>query len=810
MGDFLQDARYGVRALLKAPGFTLVAVLTLALGIGANTAIFSVVSGVVLRPLDYLEPERLMWFWDKQPDLDQAPLSAPDYLDFQAQNKSFENIAGVRPLNFNLTGQGDPERVRGVVVTANFFEMLHVTPALGRAFRPEEGLAGAPRVAVISHGFWQQRFGGDANIVGRSITLNEEPVTIIGVAPKGFGFISDAMFWLNPKRIVPEVFSNFQRDHLTMRGMHYLLVLGRLKPGATLAQAQADIETIMARGQQDFPVEARHFMRLTPLHEVLVGDVRPTMMALAVAVGFVLLIACANVANLLLARATARQREIAIRRALGAGRWRIVRQLLTESLLLAIAGGGLGLLIAFWGVDLIVTASPPDLPRVSAIRVDRIVLAFTAGISILAGLLFGFAPAFSASRGGLNEVLKEGGRGGSGGAQRSPLRSLLVVGEVALSLVLLTGAGLLLRSMARLLEVKPGFRAENLVTMWVSFASSKYSKAGATEAFARDLLPRLESLPGVEGVTMTNDLPLEGQDTTSYPRLEGRAEGQEERTLVGMHAVTPGYFRTMGVPLLRGRDFDARDASNAPPVVIINDAAAKKFWPGQDPIGKRVGLFGSGPNAPMSEIVGVVGDVKHNGLSAPLSYEAYAPFAQNPWAYLSIVVRTKADPGAMVAAVRKEVRAIDAEQPVYAVRTMDAVMGETLAQRRATLALAGVFAALALVLAAVGIYGVMSYAVSQRGHEIGIRIALGAQRRDIFRLIVGRGMLLIGAGVALGLVGAFGVTRFLRTLLFGVQPHDPLTFAAVAALLVGVALLACWLPARRATKVDPLVALRYE
>jgi putative ABC transport system permease protein len=548
---------------------------------------------------------------------------------------------------------------------------------------------------------------------------------------------------------------------------------------------------------------------LTTLHEVLVSDVRPTMLALAVAVGFVLLIACANVANLLLARATARQREIAIRRALGAGRGRIVRQLLTESLLLAIAGGGLGLMLAYWGVDLIVTASPPDLPRISDIRVDRVVLGFTAAISILAGLLFGFAPAFSASRGGLNEVLKEGGRGGSGGAQRSRLRSLLVVGEVALSLVLLTGAGLLLRSMASLLEVKPGFNAENLTTMQVSFASSKYSQPGKTEAFVGELLPRLESLPGVEGVAMTNDLPFEGQDTTSYPRLEGRAEGQEERTLVGMHVVNPAYFRALQIPLLRGRVFDTRDASNAPPVVIINDAAAKKFWPGQDPIGKRVGLFGS-REAPLSEIVGVVGDVKHNRLNAPVSYEAYAPIAQNPWAYLSIVVRTKGDSGAMVAAVRKEVRAIDADQPVYGVRSMDEVMGETLAQRRATLALVGVFAGLALVLAAVGIYGVMSYAVSQRWHEIGIRIALGAQRGDIFRLVVGRGMLLIGAGVALGLVGAFGVTRFLRTLLFGVKPHDPLTFAGVAALLVIVALVACWMPARRATRVDPLVALRYE
>jgi putative ABC transport system permease protein len=566
---------------------------------------------------------------------------------------------------------------------------------------------------------------------------------------------------------------------------------------------------VVARLQKEYESNRNHSVRLRTLHDQITGEARPALLVLMVAVGFVLLIGCANLANLLLARASSRQREIAIRSALGAGRVRILRQLLTESLLLAALGGTLGVALAYWGLQGLLAIASEQLPRASDVRLDGSILAFAAGLSLLTGLLFGLAPALDAARADIGETLKEGGRT-TAGRTRHRLRALLVVGEVALSLVLLAGAGLLTRSMFRLLEVKPGFRPDNLITMWVSFSSSKYSSGRSSADFLRELLPRLEALPGVQGVAVSNDLPLEGQDTTSNPVAEGRQAPPGEELLMGMHAVNPGYFRAMGIPLLRGRELDARDITGATPVMVINETAAKRLFGDADPIGKHIGGLFGGENDPQPEVVGVVGDVRHNGLSQPASLDAYAPVAQQPWSHFSITLRAPGDPAPLVAAVRKEVLAVDPDMPVYGVRTMNEVMGETVAQRRVTLVFTAVFAAMALLLAAIGIYGVMSYGVTQRWHEIGVRVALGAQRADILRLVLTEGMLLAAIGVLLGVVGSLGLTRFLAGLLFGVEPGDSLTFASVVMLLALVALAACYVPARRATRVDPIVALRYE
>ncbi len=806
MHTILQDIRYGCRALLRNPGFTAVAVLALALGIGANSAIFSVVNAVLLRPLPYEEPGALVWFNEIQPpDCQTCPFSAPDFLDFQAQNQSFEQMAGVRQFSFNLTGQGPAELVRGAVVSVNFLSFLRLHPVLGRDFLPEEGQAGAARVALVSYGAWQRRFGGDPQVLGRKLTLNNEIATIIGVLPRGFSFSRNTELWLNPHNRVPEVFPNYAGDILTQRGMHYLPVLGRLKPGVSLVQAQADIHTIVSRLQEQF--KHKHGVHLVSLHERSTGQVRTTLLVLLAAVAFVLLIACANVANLLLARATVREREMAIRAALGAGRWRIARQMLTENIILALLGGGVGLLLAYAGVDLLVASNPQDLPRLSEIRVDGAVLAFTLGASLLTGLLFGLVPALQASLPHLGEVLKEGGRSGSGSARRHWLRSGLVVSEVALSLMLLVGAGLLMRSFSRLLDVNPGFDPRNLTTLWISFSGEKYKHGAVTDRFLEQFLPRLQAMPGVTGVAVCNDLPLEGQDTNGNPTIEGHPPARPgEEPLVGQHVINPDYFRTMGIPLLKGRALTERDRTGSTQVAVINQAMAEKFWPGENPLGKRFSLFSDG----FTEVVGVVGNVKHNGLSAVTSLDAYAPIAQVSWGVLSFTVRSAGDPTALVAAVRREVQALDPELPVHDVRPMSQVMAETVASRRLTVSLIGLFAAIALTLAAVGIYGVMSYAVTQRTHEIGIRMALGAQRADVLRLVLGHGMSVASIGVVLGLAGSFWLTRLISSLLFSVSATDPLTFSGVAAFLVLVALAACYIPSRRAMRVDPMVALRYE
>jgi len=812
MTTFLQDIQFGFRMLLKSRGLAAIAIFALALGIGANTAIFSVINTVLLRALPYPQPDQLAWFWESQPNLEQAPFSAADFLDYQAQNQSFQQIATIRRLSFNLTGQGAAERIPGMVATPNVFSLLGIHPILGRDFLLEEGAFGAPRRALLTFGFWQSHFAGDRAVVGRRLTLDNQPVQIIGVLPANFRYGgTDVLLWVNPVNVVPEVFSTFpdwEKNIRNNRETHYLSIVGRLKPGVALSQAQSDINTIVARLHQQYPVTTGHNVRLIPLRELSAGPVRQTLVILLGVVGLVLLIACANVANLLLSRAVTRRREIAIRTALGAGRLRIVRQLLTESMLLSFVGGALGLALAWGLVRLLVAASPEQLPRVQEIALDLRVLLFTLGVSLLTGLLFGLAPALAATRHSLGHFLKEAGRGSAESLAHNRLRGVLVVTEVAFSLVLLVCAGLLGRSFVRMLEVNPGFRPDHMVTMWMNFTSANYAPKGRPTQFLEQLLPLAAALPSVEGVAISNDLPLEGDDTTTgLSDVEGRAPfPRGQQPLVGVHAVNPGYFRSMGIPQLRGREFSARDNANSTPVVIINQKLAETLWPGQDALGKHFHLMGD----KQSEVVGVVGNVLHNGLGESVSLESYLAFPQNPWSYVGLAVRTDGDPGAVYGAVRSLVAQIDPELPVHDMRPMEQVVAETMASRRLTLWLVGAFAALAFVLASVGIYGVMSYAVTERVHEIGVRMALGAQRRDVLRLVVGHGMRHAAIGLLLGSVAAFFAARAMTTLLFGIRPGDPLTFIGIAVVLALAALVACYIPARRATSVDPMVALRYE
>jgi putative ABC transport system permease protein len=811
--SFMQDLRYGVRSLVKNPGFAAVAILTLALGIGANTAIFSVVNAVLIRPLPYPHPDQLVWFIDVQPQLSSAPLSAGEFITYRDQNHTLSQIAAYRPLNFTHTGMGDAERLRGGVVTPQYFSIFGVTPVLGRDFTEADGKPGAPRVTILTNPYWQTKFGGDPGVIGRTLALNGESITVIGVLPKDLSDLGSLSLFLNPKYGVPEVFPGGADPSTT--GTHYMQIVGRLKPGITLAQAQTEFSSLVSGLEKSLktPADQAHGVRIITLSDYVLGDARPMLLTLLAVVGLVLLIACANVANLLLARSSARTREMAVRAAIGATPWRLARQLVTEGALLGFLGGLASLPLGYAGVKAIVAAKPEGLPRLDSIHLDARVLVFTFAIAVLAGIIFGLAPALRGMRISAAESLKQAGRAGSGGARQNWTRSMLVVSEVALSLVLLAGAGLLMRSFVRLLEVKPGFRPDRIFMFSLSFSGPKYRDSEHhPERMAQFIqtLGRLRALPGVESVATSNDIPLNGQDTTSYPQILGEsALAANQQIIVGMHAISPGYFHEMGIPLLRGREISERDIPGASAAAVINQAFAQRVWPGQDPIGKQFRLF-QNTNQQPEEVVGVVGNVKHNGLETDDSMDAYESVAQQPWPYAVVAVRTTQGSEALLPSIRAVIAGYDPDLAVYGVRSMAEITAESLGSRRLTLTLVGLFAALALLLATIGIYGVMSYVVAARTQEIGIRMALGAQQHDIFKLVVGQGMALAGAGLVLGLIAAAGLTRFLTSLLFHVKAFDPVTYGAVTVLLGGVALLACYIPARRATRVDPLVALRYE
>lgn len=800
METLFRDVRYGFRGLLKRPGFTVIALVALALGIGANTAIFSLVNAVVLRPLPYPEPDRLVWVWGSFSGGNRASVSPPDYLDYRSQNKSFEQLAATVSVTASatLTGSGEPERLNASVVTGNYFQALGVTPLLGRGFSLDNEQSGNDQVTVLSHELWQRRFGGDPGIVNKRIILDSKSFEVIGIMPKDLTFPQNADLW------VP---LSFDRDEgMKVRAAHFLRPIGRLKPGVSVAQAQADTDAIAAQLEQQFPKSNTTWkLRLEPLRERLIGNSRSGLFILFGAVGFVLLIACANVANLLLVRATARQKEIALRTALGASRMRIVRQLITESLLLAVVGGALGALLAAWGIDLLVTLTRDSVPPTAIVKIDATVLGFTFLVSLLTGLLFGLVPAFRTVKLNLSDTLKEGAKS-SEATFRNRTRSLLVVFESALAVVLLVGAGLLVRSLIALQNTNPGFDANNVLTLRVDLPRGKYDTAEKSSNFYQQLEQRLAGVPGIESVGLITELPLSGQPNDTPFTVEGRppvAPGEEFGT--DFRRVNQKYFEAMRIPLLRGRNFTEQEVRDNAQVVVVSEALVNTAFPNEEPLGKR--LVTNLSDKPF-EIVGIVGDIRHRSLEFQPYAAMYMPTVQS--GRMNVVLRTQGDPLSLVPAVRKEVQAIDRDQPIAAVRTMDEWVDRSTATPRYRTTLLGLFAGLAMILAATGIYGVMSYSVAQRTHEIGVRMALGARRGDVLRLVVSQGMLLVVVGLAIGLIAAFGLTRLMESLLFGVTAKDPITFVIVAGLLAAVAFIACYIPARRATKVNPLTALRYE
>jgi putative ABC transport system permease protein len=802
MDSILKDIRYGFRSFLKRPGFTAIALMALALGIGANTAIFSLVNAVVLRPLPYPDPDRLVWMYGNiRNGGNRASVSPLDFLDYRAQNKTFEQFAasGTTPIYKNLTGSGDPERLTASSVTGNYFDAFGIAPALGRGFSLENEKPGQDQVVVLSHALWQNRFGGDPAIINKTIVLDGKACEVIGVMPADLRLPQAADLW------VP---LNFDVDpEMKLRKAHFLRPIGRLKQGVSLTQAQADTDLIAAQLERQFPDSNTGWnLRLLSLREQLVGRSRVTLLVLFGAVGFVLLIACANVANLLLVRAAARHKEIALRTALGASRLRILRQMITESLLLAILGGALGALLATWGVRLLVTLSEDSLPPTAKINVDWTVLGFTLLISLLTGILFGVAPAVGTLKLNLIDSLKDGARGASENTSRNRTRSLLVVFESAVAVVLLIGAGLLIRSLIALQHVDPGFDSNNVLTLRIDLARKKYDTPEKTASFFRELETRISNLPGVEAAGSNTELPLSGQLNDLPFTVEGRPPVSPGREFdADFRRVNQQYFNALRIPLLRGRNFTEQEVRQSDKVMVVSQQLVDAVFPNEEPLGKRL-VSAIGGQA--FEIIGVVGDIRHQALGSQPFPAMYMPTRET--GRTNFVIRTKNDPLSIVNSVRKEVQAIDPDQPIAAVKLMKDWVDSSVAEPRYRTTLLGLFAALAMVLAATGIYGVMSYSVAQRTHEIGVRMALGASQIDVLKLVVRQGMVLTFIGVVLGLAGALALTRVMSTLLFGVTTKDPITFAAVAALLIAVAFIACFVPARRATRVDPLVALRYE
>jgi putative ABC transport system permease protein len=808
------DLRYGLRMLWKNPGFTLVAVVTLALGIGANTAIFSVVNAVLLRPLPYAEPERLTMVWTKieKIGLMQNWVSEPEVLDFRQQSQLFESFGVINSGSFSLTGGGEPEQLNGALVSTNLFSLLGVKMKIGRDFNADEEKPGTTRVAILSHGFWQRRFGGKESVIGNTIYLNGNSTIVVGVLPPHFALL------LPPEAHVPtnlDLWMPYAVDYAKQnRYNHGMTVIGRLKHGATVAQAQAEMDAIAARLDSIYYMNIGFAVKVVSMHGDIVKRTRSALLLLLGAVGFVLLIACANVANLLLARAAAREKEIALRAALGAGRLRVVRQLLTESVLLSLPGGLCGLLLAKWGVDALLKLSPSDLPRVEEVSVNGWALLFTLSLTVLTGMLFGLVPALQSSRTELTNSLKEGGRSVAGNA-RTRLRNAIVVGEVALSLVLLIGAGLVMRSFWHLLKVDPGLDPHRVLSMDLRLPGSKYPDGQATENFYRQLVEKVNAQPGVVSAAAISELPLSQTYSSGTMTFEGVTANAERADRVSFEvdqrAITPDYFKVMKTPLLAGRFFTPQDGAGRPPVVIIDETLARRLWPNTSPLGKRL-TYGYYPEKPefRMEIVGVVKHIRHHRLDADVREQVYFPHAQRQDGGMTLAIRTASDPLDLAPAVRQAVRSLDPDQPVYQVRTMEGLVANALAPARFTLSLLTIFAGVAGILAMVGIYSVMAFMVTQRTNEIGIRMALGAQARDTLSLIIRQGMTLAVIGIALGLIGSFAVQRLMKGLLFEVSATDPLTFVLISLMMMGAAFLACYIPARRATKVDPLVALRCE
>ena len=804
MRTILRDLKFGWRMLARNPGFTAVAVLTLALGIGANTAIFSVVNAVLLRPLAYSSPDRLVQIWstDLKNKSSQAPDSYPDFLDWRAQNQAFEGMAAYNWATFTLTGSKEPVHVDGLVCSANLFSVLGVQPALGRLFLPEEDRPGH-HVVILSHNLWQQRFGGDPGVVGRSVRLNRMVFTIAGVMPPGFDFPIQA------KPIEVWVAQGVDSE-VPNRASHMFGVIARLRPGVSLERATAEMTAIEARLARAYPESDRDVgVKLVPEQEDLVGSVRTAMLILFGAVVLVLLIACANVANLLLARAARREREIGIRGALGAGRWRIVRQLLTESFLLSALGGALGLFLAWWGTGWLARFGPPDIPRLSEIAIDGRVLAFTLAASLATAVIFGLAPALRSARTNLIESLKTGGAGTGAGTRRHRLRSVLVVSEVALTLILLTGAGLLVNSLFRLARIDPGFHPQGVLTFAVDLADADYTAPQAVARFDQ-LLDKIRHTPGVTSAAVGTTLPL-SQIDVMYTGFQIAGQPTSQWHMAALNVVSPDLFRTLGVPLLAGRDFTAADNQKAPPVIIVSQSLARQFFPGQNSIGKSIKSgYNAGNEMPLRQIIGVVADMRRDSLTDEPLPAFYLPVGQLPSASMRFLVRSAMSAPGSVDTMRAAVWSVDRNLPVYDIRTLDQYLGLALAQRRFNASLLGLFGALAVVLSAVGLYGVISCSVGQRMHEFGIRMALGAEHFDVMRMALRQGLTLVLIGLALGLAGALALTRFLSSLLYGVKPGDPLTFTIVSAVLTAVALFACYVPARRAATIHPMAALRYE
>jgi putative ABC transport system permease protein len=808
MGQLIEtawrDVRFGVRALVHSPVFSVVTVLSLALGIGANTAIFSVVNGLLLRPLPYSESERIVDVWHTPPQqsfpgMNRFSVSPANYLDWKAQSSAFEQMAIYSYSGFSLSTSNDPLPLIGAPVSSDFFSVLRTNAMQGRTFTPDEERPGRDQVTVISYGLWQRAFGANPNIIGQTLTLNSRSFTVVGIMPAGFEFPREAELW------VPLAWDDKERQ---IRSIHDYLVIARLKQNVSQDQAQAEMSTISSRLEQQYPEENKGWGAVViPLREDIVGDIRLALLVLFCAVGFVLLIACANVANLMLARGANRQREIAVRIALGAGRARLIRQLLTESVLLAVSGGVLGLLLAVWGSRMLVRLG--SLPNSGDIGIDTWALGFTLLVSFGAGIIIGIVPALQFTRTNLSDTLKQGGRTG-GSPIKQHTRKALVISEVALSLVLLIGAGLMIRSFWKLQNVNPGFDTSNALTMSVALTPSRYSEPHQQLAFLDRAIEQIRAVPGVVSVGATTTIPLGGGGSTQPFSIEGRPTGTvAEQPMAQTRYITTDYFQAIGIPLRQGRFFSDRDRDNSVPVVIISEAMARRFWPGDNAIGKRLTpSFHLEQGA--REIVGVVGDVKASGLDVDSSAMMYLPYKQSPRPYMSFVVRTTSNPESLVQTVSKAIYSIDKEQALTDIETMDQVVTKSLSDRRFNMTLLLTFAGVALVLASVGVYGVMNYTVTLRRRELGIRMALGAGRMDVLRLVLGQGLTLTLIGVAAGLISAYALTRLMASLLYGVTATDYITFTSVSAVLIAVGVAASYVPARRATKVNPTIALRTE